>query len=354
MGAVAAIDADGLRARGFITDVLTPGYAGRERGLDAVYLKPFLALGNAAVLPQLLKRLNSYDLVHLHYPFYGADIFVWLWSILRQKPYVLTYHMRPQTSDWRNIIFRLHRYLIEPFILRRARAVLVSSLDYASSLGLRHTNLIDFPFGVDEQRFSPGRDDVYRAELGISSRALVFIFVGGLDRAHSFKGVDVLIRAAAYLPLEPDWRVLIVGDGDMKAAYQDLAKTLGIGERVIFAGAVSEADLPRAYRAAQVHVLPSVTQSEAFGLVTLEAAATGLPSVVSDLPGVRSLVVPNQTGLLVEAGFEESLERVMQRFLHEPSLGEQLGKAARQRVLVKYTRSSLADRLAEVYNGIST
>ncbi len=350
MGAVAAHDATELKIRGFEVTVYTPAYRDRGKQPEAEYLTPVLAFGNAAVLPQLVKKLDGHDLAHLHYTFYGADIFVWLWSVLRRKPYVLTYHMQPKTSDWRDLIFRLHRLIIEPLIVRQARAVLVSSFDYAQSIGLKHDQLIEMPFGVDEQRFAPGRDDEFRAKYNIPSSSLVFVFVGGLDRAHSFKGVDVLIRAAAHLDFNQDWRLLIVGDGDMRTAYTELAKTLGIADRVTFAGAVRDAELPRAYRAADVHILPSTSKSEAFGLVTLEAAASGLPSIVSDLPGMRTLVEHRRTGVVVASGVDEALEVAMQKFLDEPGLAKTLGDKARERVLKGYTKAMLADRLVEVYN----
>lgn len=350
---MAARDARELKARSFEVGIFTPDYDGREQNPEAQYLMPVLAFGNAAVLPQLVTKLNGHDLVHLHYTFYGADVFVWLWSTLRRKPYVMTYHMQPKTGDWRDVIFRLHRALIEPWIVRGARAVFVSSLDYAQSIGLQHPQLVEMPFSVDEQRFSPGRDDDFRAAHGLPAKACVFMFVGGLDRAHSFKGVDVLIRAAAHLDAQNDWRLLIVGDGDMRKSYEDLAAALGIIDRVIFAGAVSEEDLPRAYRAADVHVLPSTSKSEAFGLVTLEAAASGLPSIVSNLPGVRTLVLDNDTGFVVKPGIEEPLEKAMQKFLNTPELAKQMGVVARQRVEAHYTPKSLADRLVEVYKRIT-
>lgn len=353
MGTVAASDARELKARDFEVTVFTPNYRDRPQHAEAEYLSAAFAFGNAAVLPQLVRRLNGYDLAHLHYTFYGADIFVWLWSKLRRKPYVMTYHMQPKTQDLRDLIFRLHRLLIEPLILRGAKAVFVSSQDYADSIGLKHPQLIELPFGVDEQRFAPGKDDEFRTRFSIPMSSQVFVFVGGLDKAHSFKGVDVLIRAAAELPRDSDWRLLIVGDGDKRVSYETLARALGLVDRVVFAGAVSDADLPSVYRASDVHILPSVSKSEAFGLVTLEAAASGLPSIVSDLPGVRTLVEQGVTGRVVAPGLEEDLTQAMLGYLQAPELAKQMGAKARERVLGHYTRATLADRLAEVYKRIT-
>lgn len=350
MGAVAASDARELRARAAEVLVLTPEYPGRPEGVEAKYLRPIVSFGNAAVLPGVMKALKGCDLVHLHYPFYGTDIFVALWAWWQRKPMVLTYHMQPLAGDWRDLVFKLHRLVLEPFVLRAAKAVCVSSLDYAAAVGLHHKQLIDMPFGIDVQRFTPGENLAWRTRHGVSESATVFIFVGGLDKAHSFKGVDVLLRASAYLSPQTDWRLLIVGDGDMRADYENLVKTLQIADRVIFAGSVSQDELPGLYQAADVHVLPSVSQSEAFGLVTLEAAASGLPSVVSDLPGVRTLVSVGETGLLAEAGIEESVEAALQKFLDDPGLAKRLGDKARERVETEYTLDVLADRLLGVYN----
>ncbi|HRH31746.1 MAG TPA: glycosyltransferase, partial [bacterium] len=154
-------------------------------------------------------------------------------------------------------------------------------------------------------------------------------------------------------PTARNWRLVIVGDGDMRASYEDLARALGVADRVIFAGALSDTDLVRAYKAADVHVLPSTTKSEAFGLVTLEAAASGLPSIVTNLPGVRTLVEPGVTGFVVEPNVEEELETAMAEFLHNPLLAKAMGSAARERVLDEYAQPVLASRLREVYNSVT-
>jgi glycosyltransferase involved in cell wall biosynthesis len=352
IGSVAERQARELRARGFDVKVFTPDY-GREKNPEATYLPSPLKFGNAALLPSLLWQLRGIDLVHVHYTFYGAEIFVWLWSMLRRKPYAMTYHMQPKAGDWRDIFFRLHRFLIEPWIVRQASAVFVSSLDYAQSIGLHHPHLVELPFGVDTQRFSPGRDDEYRAKLSLPLEAMVFIFVGGLDEAHAFKGVDILLRASAQLSRDQDWRVLIVGDGNLRSFYERLASELGVHDRVVFTGAITDDDLPRAYRAANVHVLPSTSKSEAFGLVTLEAAASGLPSIVSDLPGVRTLVHPGVTGLRPAPHQVKDLATALKTFLFDPGLAKKMGMNARQKVLNDYAEAKLADRLVGVYNKIT-
>jgi glycosyltransferase involved in cell wall biosynthesis len=341
MGNVAETYVTALRARGEHVDVFTPdSFPGIWR------------FGHAAIMPQLVRALQSYDLIHLHYPFYGSALFAVLAAVLYRKPIVLTYHMRTKAKGLKGWIFRLHRWFIEPFILMSVDRILVSSDEYAASVALtgRHTEVL--PFGVDARRFSPGPKEKIRLEHGISKDAWVILFVGGLDSAHYFKGVEVLLNACAGLE-KTDWHLLLVGEeGDGRAYYETLANKLGVKARVHFAGKVSTDYLPHYYRAADMHVLPSIDRSEAFGLVTLEAAATGIPSVVSDLPGVRTLVEHGQTGWHVTPGDEQSLKEAMQLCASDRDACLVMGERARFRIETIYQNDVVIDRLQEIYRDL--
>jgi glycosyltransferase involved in cell wall biosynthesis len=257
--------------------------------------------------------------------------------------------MKAYATDWRNSIFFLHRLLLEPFILRFARAVFVSTLDYASAVHLRHHNLIEMPFGVDTNLFYPEKAEEKRQELGIPPEMLCILFVGGLDKAHYFKGVDVLLRAAAYLERSMPYRVLIVGDGEERPRFEKMAQDLGISEHVLFLGGIDRDGLINAYRMANVHVLPSLDQGEAFGLVTLEAAASGVPSVVSNLPGMRMLVDPGVTGIRFPAGDARSLSRAIQFFAANRAECEKMGQNARRMAVRHYDEGKVAERMLKAY-----
>jgi len=304
-------------------------------------MRALFRYGHAAILPQLMWRLRGFDVIHLHYPFYGGAIFAVLASIIWRVPLIVTYHMKTKASGWLGVVFRLQRSLVEPFILKRAEAVLVSSKDYAESVGLVHSNLVEMPFGIDTEEFAPQGEPDQRSIKTI-------LFVGGLDDAHYFKGVDVLLEACSRLD-ESSWHLEIVGDGNRKPAYQKLASTLGIEDRVTFRGKLSEGELRAAYRNADLHVLPAIDRSEAFGLVTLEAAASGTPSIVSDLPGVRTLVDHGQTGLIVEPKNVSSLFEALQEIIADDQKCVQYGQAARERVLETYDERTLAKKLIEIY-----
>lgn len=352
MGKVAFDYVELLRKRGECVSVLTPDYEDIDRtqkidGEEIEWLHGF-AFGKAAVLPQLLWKVKDCDVVHLHYPFYGTAIFTALGSVIWKKKLVVTYHMKTKGTGFLGAFFSLHRLLLEPIILMIANSVLVSSIDYASSIELRHKNLIDAPFGVDVDRFSLGESDV-RSKLGISNNSKVGIFVGGLDDAHYFKGVDVLLEATSKLNKDDVWDIIIVGGGNRKDNLKVLARELGVEDRIHFAGRVLDEDLPNFYRTADFHILPSIDRSEAFGLVTLEAAVSGIPSIVSDLPGVRTLVVDKKTGLHFAPNDVEALKLAITWMLDHADKVKEFGKNAKQRVSQYYSEEKMIDRLQLVY-----
>ncbi len=351
IGTVADHDAACLRALGHRVEVFTPSHktpSPIESGITR--LQPFYAWGNGAVLFDLLTKLREFDVIHLHYPFFGSDILAAFAAKFWNIPLVLTYHMRPKASGILGFTFRAYRFMLERFVFQSAKVLLASSSEYAKENGVRHRRVEVLPFGINTERFVPGNRALARKAFGLSDNVPTVLFVGGLDRAHYFKGVDVLLAACS--ALKTPWQLLIVGDGNNRKTFESFAGDLGVSDRVHFAGSVPFADLPRAYQAADVHVLPSIDRSEAFGLVTLEAMACGVPSIVSDLPGVRSLIVSNETGVLVPPGDSAALTIALEQYCGDENFAKHCGERARIRACALYDERILADQLVRVYNSI--
>ena len=175
------------------------------------------------------------------------------------------------------------------------------------------------------------------------------LFVGGLDTAHYFKGVNILIQAMLEFADSDNVRCLIVGDGDLKSTYQSLVDSLGLGKKIIFAGFVADNELPNLFNIADMLVLPSIDKSEAFGIVALEAMSSGLPVVATDLPGVRSVVDKRKTGLLAKPGNVEQLAQMIKFLLDNPRIAKQYGANGREKVLQKYTWDSVGYKLDHLF-----
>lgn len=362
IGTIARDHAEMLARAGHDVTVITP----RKRrlvdtpGVTVEPFRPLFTYGNAAVLPQLFFTLDDFDVVHLHYPFLGAAEWVLLWKMLapRRTRLVVTYHMDLVGTGWLSRIFRAYTDRVLPALIERAEAVTVTSRDYArsSQLGTLPTRIqkkiVVLPPSIDMLRFAPHpADDVLPKRMPLNPSDRTVLFVGGLDRAHYFKGIPVLLRAFLQLrsqPKMPKATLIIVGDGNLRADYERLAATLGISDRVIFLGRILDEDLPAAYRLADVVVLPSVDRSEAFGITLLEASASGRPIVASNLPGVRTLVRKGKNGLLVPPGDPTALAEAISRLLTKRATAARMGRASRA-LARAYAADRVAARLARLY-----
>ncbi|OGH67351.1 MAG: hypothetical protein A3B90_00655 [Candidatus Magasanikbacteria bacterium RIFCSPHIGHO2_02_FULL_41_13] len=298
-----------LIARGHDVTVYTPEYGGHNPANFefAKYIKPTLSYGNAARLSGIQKELAEYDLVHLHYPFFGTAGMARKWKLENpKKPFVVTYHMDTRAPSWKGLVFAVYAKIWMPRILRAADAIIASTFDYIENSDARKIFLEnkskwhEIPFGVDTERFAPAKKPVglfARHDLNVQSPTL--LFVGGMDVAHAFKGVPILLQALRLLQETiPDIQLVLVGDGDERKKFELLARAMGISKSVRFVGRASHQELPFYYNMADILVLPSTHQGEAFGIVLIEAMGSGVPVVASDIPGVRSIA--KRAGTTVE------------------------------------------------------
>jgi glycosyltransferase involved in cell wall biosynthesis len=322
MGTVAFREVSGLRARGIEATLFAP-----EGGESRSFIKGVPAawhIGNAAWLKDIRNQVNDFDVLHIHWPFFGtADRL--LLNTDGLPPIVLTFHMDAQASGWEMIPIWLERVFVQPLLLRQAKKILVSSYDYAASSSIKSMidRAIELPFGVDLEKYAPGPS--VKARFAVPDDAPTILFVGGLDKAHAFKGIGNLLKALAQLDVKT--HALIIGDGDLRASYEEEAKHLGIERRTHFLGRVDDATVVDAYRSADVFAFPSTNRAEAFGLVALEAQACGLPVVASDLPGLRTVVLPQETGILVKPGSVEELAQGLHRVLSDRGLRQRFSEA---------------------------
>ena len=332
IGQIAALEADWLKQQGHEVEVFK-----NENSL--------LRIGNAGLAPQLFFKYRRYDCIHLHYPFFGAAEYV---RQPRAGRLVITYHMDTVGAGFKGAFFKWYAQNIMPKVLARADRIMVSSFDYlkqsaAAPLFFKnHSKFYEVPFGVDEQIFYPAQNK--------NNQKVKVLFVGGLDSAHYFKGLHFLLKAMAAIDARYV-ELLVVGDGNLRKMYEKTVEHLGLNGKVIFLGAVADEVLPNIYREADIFVFPSIDASEAFGLVVLEAMASGLPVVASNLPGVRTLVRDGETGFLFAPGDVEALKKALMKLLKDRSCREQLGGRGRLDINEKYSIELWHRRLSEVLFG---
>jgi glycosyltransferase involved in cell wall biosynthesis len=358
MGHVAFEYTQRLRERGYNVHVFTTRHSVEVEDSDYVHRLPSLMhIGNAGVMPSLYRRLSGFDLIHLHYPFYGgAEPVIVRKAIRHDQGLVMTYHMDATSGGWKGAFFAAHRRILLPWIVNRSDRILASSEDYIQTSALaeieKAANRLEIhPFGIDLERFCPGAEDAYKKKLGACMDVPTFLFVGGLDRAHHFKGMQVLIDAMKQIISMP-WQALIVGDGNLRPSFQEAVRMQGLKGRALFLGNVADRDLPCVYRCADIHLFPSTRRAEAFGLVALEAAASGIPTIASRLPGVRTVVQDGSTGLLVTPENSLELAKSMCLLLEQPELRKRFGQAARLHAEQRFAWEPLITKLEQTYRSV--
>jgi glycosyltransferase involved in cell wall biosynthesis len=322
-------------------------------GFQVCRYSPLITLGNAHFLPDLI-RIKGYDLIHLHYPFFGGE-FSGLAAWIDRIPLVITYHHDVILRGMKSVLEGCLRWTIERWLLRSAEIILFTSKDYANSSLIRpHLNgcekrIATLPNGIDLLHFYPSRESKYlKNSLGYDMNDFRILLVANLDRAHYFKGVEIFLNALEKLPQQV--KGLIVGDGDLRHHYENMARVRFLETRVNFVGSATCKELRDYYNLADVTVMPSTTRGEAFGLVLLESLACCTPVIASDLPGVRTVVDDGQDGFLVKPGDTESLvEKVL--FLRQNTEKSRLmGKCGREKMVESYSWVKIIEKLEGIYN----
>ena len=200
------------------------------------------------------------------------------------------------------------------------------------------------PLGIDADAFlALDRDRPGARALRERYGDPFLLFVG---RLRHYKGLHVLLDAMPRV----DARLVIVGDGPKGPALREQARRLALGDRVVFAGSLDEAALHDHLAAAAIGLLPSSTETEAFGLSMVECMAAGLPVISTELGTGTSYV--NQdgvTGLIVPANNPAALAAGIARLLADPSLRARLGAAGRDRVRENFTTRAMMRGMDRVY-----
>ena len=169
----------------------------------------------------------------------------------------------------------------------------------------------------------------------------------GLDKAHYFKGVDNLIKAVSKLDIN-NWKLYIVGQGELRSEYIKLAEKCGVGDKVIIDSDADNDKLVKHYQSSDLFVLPSINKCEAFGVVLLEAMASGVPVIASRLPGVRSVFEDGVHGLYVEPGSIEDLTSKIDKMLSGSEKLKTMGEAGRKLAEEKYNQNKLIHKIRAV------
>jgi phosphatidylinositol alpha-1,6-mannosyltransferase len=251
----------------------------------------------------------------------------------RRPDAVLSGHIVMSPAAWlitRTLRIPFVQYLHGQELAVRPKLASFAVRHAAASVAVsRHTEKLAADCGAPAarvRRIHPGVD--LASSNSTSPKRSDIVVVARLDER--YKGHDVLIRA---LPLVrsrvPDARLVIVGDGVLRGAYENLARSFGVADSVVFMGAVDEARRDVLLQEASVFAMPSRRLSagagEGFGIVFLEAGTRHLPVVAGAVAGTLDAVVDGETGLLVDPEDHLAVADAVTRLLLDPGLARRLG-----------------------------
>lgn len=349
--------------RGHEVTVFTPNFDREEKHEEdhqVERLDPYFSYGNAAFLPTLGKKLKDFDLVHLHYPFFGtAGVVKRFKKKYPHIPLVVTYHMDNRAGGVKGLIFAFYAKYFLKDILRCADALIGSTFDFIKSSDAKLVyneaphKWHEIAFGVDTERFVPGKKSLSLIRsLDLNDSVPTVLFVGGMDSAHHFKGVKVLLRALRILSKEKiPFQAVFVGDGELKQEYERVVQAFFLKTTTRFVGRVSDEELPEYYRLADVFVLPSTSSAEAFGMVLLEAMSSGCATIGSDLPGVREITAKG--GVVVPGGDEVELAHALADFFAlSEKKRENIARKNREIILQEYSWERIGKQHEQLYHSV--
>jgi len=305
------------------------------------YLKPLIKIGQAAILPDLFFKLKKYDAIILHYPFFGTNEILYLYRLFnkKQKLYIY-YHMDVRASNPLYKLLSLPGQICGRALIKQADKVIVSSLGYLKNSQIKKLYYQDkkkyvaISFHLNENYY-------YQNFEVKDQNNIQLLFVGGLDKAHYFKGVSNLIKALGKLT-NNNWNLNIVGSGELLNKYQKLVLSLNLDKNVKFLNKVDDKKLKKIYEQADIILLPSLNQNEAFGIVLIEAMANSTAVIASDLKGVNQVFNDN-CGLKVIPGSIIDLKNKLDYLLKSPEIIKNFKKEAfylaKKRYLAKHIKT---------------
>ena len=359
-----------LTDRGHQVDVVTTNVDGRsvldvetgrhvewDTGVVATFHPlawPRRFLTSWPMLGDLRRRIDTYDVVHIHSLYRFHTIAAATTARRRHVPYVLQPHgsLNPATRARRRRLKDGYHLLIEDSNIRGASVLLCTSKEEERSildLGYQvPTSVVSLGVDADALRV-PSSCQTLLESAGIQDDAKIVTFIGRISRG---KGVDLLVRAfASTAAMFPEAHLIVAGPDDEGIGLglaSDIASA-GLTERISFVGTVGGSEKRALLQRSDAVVLPST--GESFGLSVAEAMAVGCPVIVSPAVALQDAILSAGAGLVVDREPTQIAEAI-RAILSNPGLAAEMGEAGRRVIDERYTWRRVAADLERVYETV--
>ena len=303
---------------------------------------PLGYLLNIFQLRSLIKKIRP-DIIHVH-QLSGHGT---LMSLSLIKGYLLSIYGSDIYNFPNKSLF--HRLIIK-YNLKRATYLASTSHVMALETG-KYTNKKIFitPFGIDTDKFKALKDPFTKDN---------FITIGLVKTLKKKYGIEYLVRAISLLEqkltlsstLKLQIKLVVYGYGELRPALENLSKSLHIDAE--FPGFIKYEDVPEVINNYDIVCIPSIENSESFGVSAVEAMACERPLIVSNTDGLKEVVLDNSTGLIVRKQDPEAIADALLKLINNKALAVELGKNGRKRVLEMYKWCNNVKQMLEIYEQI--
>ena len=237
-------------------------------------------------------------------------------------------------------------------LLKRADKIIAVSHqlcdDIRQQYRLPEEKLTVIPNGIDINKFKPIHVEDLKKRLALANEKII-LFV---SKIHRQKGCHLLLEILPdILKEDKNVKLILVGTGPYLQKLKDKAKKMGIKNHVIFAGRVSDEELPKYYNLADIFVFPTL-RVESFGLVLAEAMACEKPVIASRIGGIPTVIEDNKDGILIEPGNLKELKEKIVEVLEDKELAKRLGKNARKKVVERFSLDRMVEDTVKVYEEV--
>lgn len=278
------------------------------------------------------------DIVHAHY----ATSYGLLGSFLKHQPFLI--------SVWGSDIFKfprtsiVHRKLLS-YNLSRADYIFSTSHAMAKETGKYTRKEIQvIPFGVDTQVFKPAE-----------KASTTTLTIGVVKTLEPNYGISYLIQAFSNIKEiypEKAMELLIVGDGSLRESLEKQTQNLGIASHVRFTGKVPHSQIPEFFNQMDIVVVPSLIDSESFGVAAVEASACAKPVIASNTGGLKEVIQNGVNGLLSKPENASDIANKIELLIENPDLREEMGKKGRELAIEKYDWNKCLEIQLNAYENI--
>lgn len=321
-----------------------------SKGIEIKKLDYIGKIANTNITLSLFLNLlkEDFDVIHSHIPTpWSSDISL-IVSLIKKKPLILTYHNDLVKDGGHAIIAKIYSKTFLKILFHFSKKIIITNSEYlkrSQYLNNYKNKIVVIPNGINIDNFDI-KNNVKRNKYQL-------FFLSVLDEYHRYKGLDYLLESVVILKEKyPKTQLLIGGKGELINEYKKIVKKLNLEKNVKFLEFIPPNKLKGIYRTSSAFVLPSIDSNEGFGIVLLEAMASGTPVVATNIVGLAKDIIKYKCGLVVKPKDSEALADAITKIFINSHNASKMSLNSRILVEKKYSWNEISIQIEKIYREV--